>query len=109
MQKAAIKVIMGKSYTTYKNGLEYLNLDTLDQRREKLCLKFAKQCLKTEKVKKFFPLENTKHGMKTRKKRKFKISKQNTKRYQNSAIPFMRKLLNNEYERKVKIIENIVV
>ena len=109
VQKAAIKVIVEKSYTTYKNGLEYLNLDTLDQRREKLCLKFAKQCLKTEKVKKFFPLENTKHGMKTRKKRKFKISKQNTKRYQNSAIPFMRKLLNNEYERKSKIIGNIVV
>ena len=109
VQKAAIKVIMGKSYTTYKNGLEYLNLDTLDQRREKLCLKFAKQCLKTEKVKKFFPLENTKHVMKTSKKRTFKIFKQNTKRYQNSAIPFMRKLLNNEYERKSKIIGNIVV
>ena len=108
VQKAAVKVIMGKSYTTYKNGLEYLKLDTLDKRREKLCLKFANQCMKTDKVKKFFPLENSKHKMKTRKKEKYKIFKQNTKRYQNSAIPYMRRLLNNEYEKKGKIIENIL-
>ena len=47
--------------------------------------------------------------MKTRKKRKYKIFKQNTKRYQNSAIPYMRRLLNNEYEKKGKMIENILV
>ena len=40
VQKAAVKVIMGKLYTTYKNGLEYLKIDTLDKRREKLCLHF---------------------------------------------------------------------
>ena len=63
--------------------------------------------MKTDKVKKFFPLENSKHKMKTRKKEKYKIFKQNTKRYQNSAIPFMRRLLNNEYEEKGKIVEKI--
>ena len=47
--------------------------------------------------------------MKTREKKKIKIFKQNTKRYQNSAIPFLRKLLNNEHERKAEMIVNSVV
>ena len=32
VQKAAIRVIMGKSYSTYKNGLKFLKLDTLEKR-----------------------------------------------------------------------------
>ena len=107
VQKAAVKVILGKSYTTYKNGLKYLNSYTLDRRRENLCINFAKKCLKTDKVRKWFPLENSNHKMKTRNKEKFKINKQNTKRYQKSAIPYMRKLLNHEYQEKRKIMESI--
>ena len=64
MQKAAIRVIMGKSYSTYKNGLKDLKLDTLDKRREALCLRFAKSCIKTEKVK-LFPYFNSKHKIHT--------------------------------------------
>ena len=109
VQKAAVKVILGKSYTTYKDGLEYLNLYTLDRRRENLCINFAKKCLKTDKVKKLFPLENSMHKMTTRNKQKFKIFKQNTKRYQKSSIPYMRKLLNNEYKKKEKVIDSIDV
>ena len=107
VQKTAVKVILGKSYTTYKNGLKYLNLYTLDRRRENLCINFAKKCLKTDKVRKWFPLENSNHKMKTRNKEKFKIYKQNTKRYQKSAIPYMRKLLNHEYQEKRKIMKSI--
>ena len=47
--------------------------------------------------------------MKTRNKQKFKINKQNTKRYKKSAIPYMRKLLNLEYQEKRKMIEGIDV
>ena len=109
VQKAAVKVILGKSYTTYKNGLKYLNLYTLDRRRENLCINFAKKCIKTDNVKKWFPLENSNHKMKTRNKQKFKINKQNTERYKKSAIPYMRKLLNHEYQEKRKMIEGIDV
>ena len=42
VQKAAIKVIMGASYTTYKDGLKMLKIVTLDNRRKNLCLAFAK-------------------------------------------------------------------
>ena len=58
---------MGKSYTNYKEGLKCLILEKLDDRRESLCLKFAKGCLKNEKVKNMFPRKEEKHTMIKRK------------------------------------------
>jgi hypothetical protein len=98
---------MGRNYSTYKNGLKILKLDTLEKRRELLCLRFAKNSIKTEKVKSLFPLNTSKHGMEMRKVKKYKTNKQNTNRLKKSALPYMRKLLNEEYNRKQKIIKNI--
>ena len=53
IQKSAVKIILGKRSSNYKMDLEKLKLDSLDERRKKLCLKFAKHCLKTEKLKDF--------------------------------------------------------
>ena len=66
VQKAAIKVILGKKYTTYKDGLKQLRIDDLETRRKKLCLSFAKKCVKHEKVKDMFPLRKSKHQMRKR-------------------------------------------
>ena len=44
-----------------------LNLQTLDQRRKTLCLKFARKCLINEKVRNFFPKNTSKHKMKEEK------------------------------------------
>ena len=55
---------------------------------------------------KWFPLANSTHIIKTRNKEKFKIYKKNTKRYEKSAIPYMRKLLNHENQEKRKIIDS---
>ena len=46
VQKAAVRVILKDKYTTYKQGLKVLKLDTLEKRRELLCLRFAKNCTK---------------------------------------------------------------
>ena len=43
VQKSALRVILGKSYTSYNNALKELNIDSLQDRRESLCLKFAKK------------------------------------------------------------------
>ncbi len=51
VQKCALKVILGEKYLNYKNALEMVKLDSLEERREKLCLKFAKQCLRHDKLK----------------------------------------------------------
>ena len=105
IQKAAVRVIMGKDFLTYKHGLKALKLDTLEKRREKLCLRFAQNLLKSEKVKTFFPLNKTKHCMKKRKQQRYQTKKQNINRYKKSALPYMRKLLNKENERKNEVLK----
>ena len=48
VQKSAVKIILGGQYNGYRKSLEHLE-------REKLCLKFAKRCLRNEKTRKMFP------------------------------------------------------
>ena len=98
---------MGKDYTTYKNALHELNMESLEKRREILCLRFARNCLKNEKVKKLFPLKNSDHKMTKRKEEKFKMKNIKTKRLQVSALPYMRKLLNKEAMEKANILKNL--
>ena len=43
IQKVALKIIFGSSYTTYMDALNWTGLDTLHARRTKLCLNFAKK------------------------------------------------------------------
>ena len=50
----AVRVILGKNYTNYDDGLNKLKLKTLNTRRENLCLNFAKKCLRNEKLKTCF-------------------------------------------------------
>ena len=100
VQKAAVRVILGNSYTNYTNGLKTLNLESLVKRRKLLCLRFAKNCIKNEKVKNLFTRNVSKHKMKKRKRKVFKVPQANTERYKNSAIPYMTKLLNKECEIK---------
>ena len=95
-----MRVILKRKYTNYKDGLKELKIESLEKRRENLCLRFAKKCLKNEKVKDFFPKKKQKHKMIKRKVKKFKINNAKTKRYSNSAIPYMQRLLNKENEKK---------
>ena len=101
-QKAAVKVILKNNYKNYENALEMLDLDSLQERRRKQCLKFAKDCLKNEKMKKLFPLNVQNRELKTRHKETYKENKAYTERYRNSAIPYMQRLLNEDESRKNK-------
>ena len=96
---------MGRKYTNYREGLKNLNLQSLEKRREELCLKFAKKCLSNEKVKNFFPIKNIKHNMKLRKNEKYFTRIARTKRLKNSAIPYMTNLLNKDNERKETLLK----
>ena len=49
VQKVACKIILQRSYTSYEEALNILGLENLKERRSRLCLKFAKRCLKYEK------------------------------------------------------------
>ena len=100
VQKAAVRVILGCKYSTYKDGLKILNLKTLNERRKEVCLKFAKKCLGNKKVKDMFQKKKSLHPMKKRKQEAFKHQRMKTERYKKSTIPYMVNLLNQEVKDK---------
>ena len=75
VQKVAVRVILGKHYNNYKDGIIKLNIEKLEKRRENICLKFAKNCLMNNKVKNIFPRKINLHMMNMRKKTTFKKKK----------------------------------
>ena len=100
VQKTAVKVILQDNYKGYKQGLAQLNIETLEERREELCLNFAKKCTKNEKMKHMFPLNDKTHSMDTRNDEKYKVQFANTDRLKNSAIVYMQNLLNENEKQE---------
>ena len=94
IQKSALKLILKEKFISYKNALNILELDSLEDRRESLCLEFAKRCLKNEKMKSLFPKNEKSHDMKTRCPEKYEVKYANTERLRNSPIIYMQRLLN---------------
>ena len=98
VQKSAIKVILQENYSSYKQGLAQLNIESLASRREQLCLNFAQKCVKSEKLKHMFPLNEKSHEMKTRHEGQYKVQFANTERFQKSSIIYMQNLLNENLQ-----------
>ena len=96
IQKAAVKVILRSDYTNYEQALNVLNIESLNQRRETMALKFAKRSLNNENFSKLFPLREMKYGMKFRKSEKYLVKHSKTKRYKDSAVPYLQGLLNRD-------------
>ena len=99
VQKSALKIILQDKYRTYKQGLAQLNLETLVDRRENLCLNFALKCVKHEKLRHMFPINYKTHGMETRTEERFEVQFAKTGRLQKSPIIFMQKLLNENAKK----------
>ena len=104
IQKAAVKLIMGKNYEGYTKSLKFLKLDSLQERREKSALKFAKKSIKDVNFSKFFPKHPGGHAMKTRYPEKYVVNKAHTERYRKSAVPYLQRLLNQDHDKQKKII-----
>ena len=102
VQKAAVRLIMGNKYQGYKGALQYMSLDSLKERREKMALNFAKKSLKLDKFSELFPFNNAKHLMKKRNPEKYAVANANTERYRKSTIPFLQRLLNDDLARQKK-------
>ena len=100
IQKSAVRIIMGNEYKNYEDSLNRLDLQSLEDRREMLCLKFAQKCVKNERLMHMFPLNEKEHEMKTRKKEKFKVQFAHTSRLKKSPLIYMQKLLNEDESRK---------
>ena len=89
VQRAAVRLIIIQPYESYSATLKDLDIMRLSERREIICL---------SNFEKLFPLHKSEHEMKTRHEDKFQIRRCNSKRFANSAIPNMLKLLNKEHK-----------
>ena len=92
VQKTAVKIILGSSKkNNYKKGLLKLDIDDLATRRKKLCLDFAKKCVKNPKLNNMFPRV---YKTKFRKSNKYVVQYAKHERLKQSAIIYMQNLLN---------------
>ena len=108
VQKSAVRVIYGSNYVSYFKALQDLGMDSLAERREKMCLKFAKNCLKINNMKYLFPRYLSKCSMKTRNSLKYVENKSQTSRYQKSAVPSMQRMLNKCFQDQRRNLSNIL-
>ena len=97
VQKVAVAVILsdyrtGKTDYTYDMALALLEIEPLEVRRDKLCLKFSKKALKSRHSDMF--KANTSEYF-TRAKPKFLEPKCNTGRYYKSPLNYLTRLLNS--------------
>ena len=117
VQKAAIRIILGQKYENYEDALIKVNLDSLKERREKLCKKFALKCVDSDNVRcnDIFEKRKKIHNMATRKDEPYVVNYANTERLKTSAVPYLQRILNSDenmkkegVKRKIILPENIV-
>ena len=92
VQRAALAIILGTNEYSYTKILHKMNLKTLADRRENMCLKFIKKNVDSE-----VPLlSRSQKVYKTRDKSKIVNEFQcRTNKYYNSALPYLARLLNS--------------
>ena len=99
VQKTATHIILGMAYNSYSDALETLNLESLETRRNKLCLKFALKAERHPKLSSWFTPSS-----KTRNTRyippKYSKPRTNHARLDKGPICFLTNILNEHYNRK---------
>ena len=95
IQKISFKIILGENYLNYEKACNYFSAETLEERRQKLCLKFALKSLKSENsfFKRLEPTVNTR--CKSNIVQEYKCR---TTRYQKSSLPYLARLLNSHFK-----------
>ena len=97
VQKVALRVILKNNYESYDQALKVSGLISLKERRVQLCMKFATKCVKSERNRDMFPRKQFVRT--TRNPEKFIVTSSKTDRLMDSAIPYMQKLLNDNYKK----------
>ena len=72
-----------------------------------MCLKFAKQCLKLDKMRCLFAKNQSYHAMQKRYPEYYKVVRAQTEPFRKSAIPSMIKLLNDCHREKTETFKKL--
>ena len=95
VQKAFLYIVLGNRYSNYNTALDTIGLETLEQRRMKLCENFAQNAVKDPKHKHWFE-EYKQCGAKTRsEKTQYITPLYRLERFHKSPIPYLTEILNN--------------
>ena len=93
IQRAALHIILGEEYISYRDALETVNLKSLEDRRVKLCTKFANKAAKNNKFKNWFKI-NARWDRTRSAQPKFCPVWARTTRYQKSPLSYLTSILN---------------
>ena len=94
VQKTAFHIILGHQYKSYDSALKTLNMDTLNNRRTKLCNKFAKKSVNNSKFSKWFKINKKVKSTRNQFTKYCKVYCR-TNRYEKSPISYLTNLLNS--------------
>ena len=94
VQRLALSTITSWTWK-YQDQLDFLGLERLDLRRNKLCLTFAKRTATKSRHQDMFQLTHNPHNIRTTCKR-YVEPRARTTAYRNSAVPSLTRLLNSE-------------
>ena len=95
VQKAAVRVITGTDFIDYTHALNELKIQVPSERRAILSKNMPMKIVKHPKLKYMIPLRKEVRNSKRRYTEKYENKKVNTQRLNNSAIPYLKELLNN--------------
>ena len=99
IQKCAAHIILGMNYKSYSDALDTLNLESLEARRVKLCLKFALRAEKHPKFSKWFT-RSTKTRVTRSIPNKYFETRMRHERLKKGPISYLTSLLNQHYSKK---------
>ena len=94
VQKVFLHILLGNKYISYKSALSFCCLESLAERRMKLCTKFAKKALQNEKHSHWFVRNNKKVNTRS-KPALLKMPRYRCERFRRSPIPYLTNLLNS--------------
>ena len=96
-----LKVILGDNFISYDAALEMTGLRKLSDRRQSRCLAYGLQSIKNPVNKRYFPENpNLNLTLTAREREKYTVNFARTKQYQQSAIPYIQRLLNLDAKEK---------
>ena len=94
-------MILGDNFISYEAALEMTGLRKLSDRRQARCLEYGLKSLKHPVHKRYFPENpNLNLTLTARDREKYFVNFARTKRYQQSAIPYIQRLLNLDEKEK---------
>ena len=94
VQKCASHIIFGEDYLSFRNALQSLKLETLVNKKDKLCIHFIKKAEKHEKHQKWFKLNDNPVNTRQSKEKYCTVQAQHT-RFKKSPLNFLTNLLND--------------